>query len=228
MRRMVFGVGVVDPRSVLTDEGLRVFGTLRKAEFDRGFYLAGGTGLALHLGHRVSIDFDWFSADTDLGQPERQAVVGALRRVNEDLEIVTDQDATLTIRWQGVSVSFFTYHYPLLDPVVIIGGLPVASLADIAAMKLAAIVGRGSRKDFVDLYCLMSQQPLDRWLRAAKRKFVHHQDFYAMALHALTYFVDADVEPMPIMRQEINWDSVKEEITAEATRLGRLHFGVGS
>lgn len=211
---------------MLTDDGWRVFQSLHLPDVTRDFYLAGGTGLALHLGHRVSVDFDWFSSTNALASADRDALLEKLKAEDADLTVVVSQDRTLTVRWRGVSVSFFSYRYPLLGPIVTIAGLPVAATIDIAAMKLAAIIGRGSKKDFVDLYCLLEERPLGAWLDEASRKFGDHRDFYATALRALAYFADADPEAMPEMRRQVDWETVKARFVAEVRRLGRQHFRV--
>jgi hypothetical protein len=117
------------------------------------FYLAGGTALALHLGHRESVDFDFF-------RPESFDPRQLLEELPAPPRVVVLQEArdTLTVDFRGVKTSFFAYRHPLLKPLEH-GPLTVslASIPDIATMKLAAIAGRGSRKDFVDLYFICRQ-----------------------------------------------------------------------
>lgn len=192
----------------------------------RSFYLAGGTGLALHLGHRISVDFDWFSRTNALAVEDRARLIGALRDLDPDLVVLQDEDGTLTAAMQDVAVSFFAYDHDLVEATVVIGDLTVASLADIAAMKLAAIVGRGSKKDFIDLYFLMLRRPLDHWLAAAERKYQGVRDFGALALHALTYFDDADGEPAPRMLSPAPWPDVQTAIRREVRRVGRMRYGL--
>jgi len=218
---------MVDPQQVLPAEGWVVFQSLNLPAITQDFYLAGGTGLALHLGHRISVDFDLFSAKNELTPFDRASLLDALRDRSADLTILMDKDGTLSVRWQDVNVTFFCYPYPLLESLTVIGGVPIASPADIAAMKLAAIVGRGSKKDFVDLYFLMQQQPLKHWLDQATDKFREMRDFRALSLHALSYFADADAEPMPEMLHPVEWDKVKEHIQHEVRQLGRRYYRLG-
>ncbi len=138
-------------------------------------YLAGGTGLALQIGHRVSVDFDWFSGTHPLMGADRIRLLAALRAsvpAGEDVSVVREEDGTLAVRVAGVDVSFFTYPYPVLAPPSVLLGLPLASLADIAAMKLSAIIGRGSRKDFIDLNALLHEHPLG-CMAQCRRSQVH-------------------------------------------------------
>ena len=180
------------------------------------FYLAGGTALALHLGHRVSADFDFFREESfnpqwlleQLPAPPRIAVLQEARD-------------TLTVEFRGVKTSFFAYRHGLIRPLET-GELPVrlASSPDIAAMKLAAIAGRGSRKDFVDLYFICRECfPLKEAFTYLQTKFTDQEyDLYHI-LRSLTYFADAEGEPMPAMHRPVTWDEIKRFLTSEAARL---------
>ena len=217
---------MVEPKTVLTPDGWRVFQALRVPEVTDSFYLAGGTGLALLLGHRISIDFDWFSGSNPLGEADRLRIVEALRTAGHKVSILQDQDGTLLVEWQRVMVSFFNYRPPLLEGPSQIDGLPVAAMSDIAAMKLAAVVGRGARKDFVDIFFLLRQRPLDHWLDRASDKFRDARDFRALALRALLYFDDAEAEEMPAMLQPVDWEHVKSALQDEVSRVARNYYGL--
>jgi hypothetical protein len=173
------------------------------------FYLAGGTGLALQLGHRRSVDFDWF-CERRMQEPLRLA-----RQIEgSGVPFVVDgvERGTLHARASGVRLSFLEYRYPLIGPLVAAAepGLRIASLEDIAAMKLAAIAQRGSRKDFVDLFALGRLLSLDRMLDLYRRKYgirdVGH------VLFALAYFDDADKERMPVMLRRWSWAEIKDAV----------------
>ena len=114
--------------------------------------------------------------------------------------------------------SLFRYRYPLLDPAAEWRGLPVASVRDIAAMKVSAIVGRGSRKDFVDLHAICGKLGLPAVLDACKQKFLDHGDFVMQALRALVYFEDAEKEPLPRLLKEVAWDRVTTFFEREVPR----------
>lgn len=171
-----------------------------------GFALAGGTGLALQLGHRRSVDFDWFTEQA-LGDPLRLA-----RRFQEEgVAIRVDGTArgTLHGRVSGVRVSFLEYRYPSLEDPLRLPGLPspLASISDIACMKLSAITQRGARKDFVDLHAIGQTVPLDEMIRLYRKKYGVRD--IGHVLTALTYFDDADRERAPQMLHRIDWTSVK-------------------
>ena len=117
-----------------------------------GFYLAGGTAVALHLGHRGSVDLNWFAAQ---GLPDPQKLAQDLRE--QSVDFVTDKVAPGTLHGSihGVRVSFLGYRYPLLAALrPWRDGTRVASQADLSAMKLAAVAQRGAKKDFLDIYAL--------------------------------------------------------------------------
>lgn len=171
------------------------------------FYLGGGTAIALHLGHRHSIDFDWFR------QPLIEEPLELARELQEEgIPFVTGwtRRSTLYGTVRGVRVSFFQFRYRLLGPLITWpeAGCQLASLEDLACMKLSAISQRGSRKDFVDLFVLgrhgFSLQQMFSWYR---EKF--EVDDVAHLLYALVYFDDADAEPRPSMIWKVSWREVK-------------------
>jgi len=218
---------VVDPERVLTEAGCAVLARLPQVGLGPDVYLAGGTGLALHLGHRVSVDFDFFSAHNGLSLVDRADLVRRCRAVDPDMVVVLDQDGTLGVRLGGVDVSFYRYDVALLEPLVAFAGLAVASVPDIAAMKLAAVVGRGGKKDFVDIHRLLRERPLSVWLDGAVRKFVGVRDFRTAALRALVYFDDAEAEPLPRMVEKVDWQRLKAELRLAVAEVARADYGLG-
>ena len=107
-------------------------------------------GLALHLGHRFSVDLDLFSPDeASVGPDQRDTLRVSLD--DQSLSITHDNDGTFVATWQEVGISFFRLPlYPLVQSPVLLAGIPVATMSEIGAMKLAAIIDRGTRKDMVD------------------------------------------------------------------------------
>lgn len=174
------------------------------------FYLAGGTALALHFGHRRSLDLDWFTADRVL-DPLRLAQ--NLR--DEGVPFITGhtERGTLHGTVSAVRVSLLEYRYPLLKPLVSWpqGGADIASLEDLACMKLTALAQRGSKKDFVDVYALSLQhKPLRELLRLYQQKYAIAD--VAHVLYGLAYFRDADKERMPKMLWDTDWRTIKQTI----------------
>jgi len=206
-------------REILTEAQQAVLELLGRIVEVRTFYLAGGTALALHLGHRRSRDFDLFRAADFMPQE----LLAALRPAGE-LAVLREGAGTLTVAVRGVPVSFFAYDYPLLGPLH--GSpwsLPVADPADIAAMKVAALAGRGSRKDFVDLYFWAHRvAPLERAFESFRAKYRGTAVDPYHLLRSLTFFDDAEAEAMPDLLVGVSWEEIRTFFRTEAARL----FGV--
>jgi hypothetical protein len=198
---------------------------LRHHFFIEDFYLAGGTALALQIGHRVSTDLDWFSTDLRLLALDREAIRRALDESGQS-EIVSEQDGLLFAQLLGAEVSFIHQHHPLLEPTVAYGGIQLASPTDIGLMKLAAVNSRGTRRDFVDLYSLRHVVTLDRLLELAAVKYTDRPSFLPVAARALAYFGDAEPQPMPRLLQPVEWADVRAYCEAAARRLARRLSGL--
>jgi len=156
------------------------------------FYLAGGTALALQLGHRDSIDFDFFSPNSfstgELFQElEKNFEVSKLKKIQEE-------EGTLTVTVDGVKVSFFHFPYPLVRATVKSEFFDLASIEDIGAMKLSAITSRSLTKDYVDLYFILHQVELSALLDVARHKFPTLET--NLLLKSLVYFDDIIEEPI--------------------------------
>ena len=180
------------------------------------FYLAGGTALALHLGHRRSVDLDFFSSESF----ENERLLALLRQIGE-FQIRRNDPGTVTGQLEGIQVSFIQYAYPMLDPPSKPDfGPVVAGLRDIASMKLSAIMGRGSRRDFLDLYAVYqhghSLEEIYAWFQEKYRGISY--DPYHLA-RSLVYFLDAEEERMPVMLWPCRWDEVKAFFIRESQRV---------
>jgi hypothetical protein len=172
------------------------------------FYLAGGTALALQIGHRISTDLDWFTSVRRLEQPEREQLRAALSR-HTPLQVITEQDGQLCARIGNADTSFIYQQHRLLEPVLDYNGVRLASPTDIGLMKLAAINSRGTRRDFVDLYCLRKLTSLEQLLLLAEVKYADRPSFLDIAARALVYFVDAEQQPMPRMLwKDVEWTDI--------------------
>ena len=160
---------------------------------DEGFYLAGGTALALQIGHRDSVDFDFFKNDAfDTG-----LLFERLREALSGWPLVKVQDERSTLGLvvaESIKLSFMAYQYPLLRPVVATDHLDLADIADIGCMKLSAITGRATRKDYIDLHFILQRIPLQDLLALCAVKLP--QLDRALILKALVFFDDLDSEPI--------------------------------
>ena len=177
---------------------------------EAGFYLAGGTALALHLGHRKSVDFDWFTED-----PFLDPLVFAQRLRDAGIPFMTGSTERGTLHGTigDVRVTFLEYRYPLLKPTVFWPdfGCPLAALEDIACMKLSAVAQRGTKKDFIDIYALgQSGFTLRGMLEFYQRKYGVKD--IAHVLYGLAYFDDAEREKAPYLVWKLEWQDVKSTI----------------
>ena len=184
------------------------------------FYLAGGTALALRLGHRVSVDLDLFANIETLDDPLRRGIVEELRK-RYAVELLQDMVLSLVLTADGQPASFFSYGYPLLDPTDPVSGVQISGIRDIGLMKLDAIAGRGTRKDFYDLYVIASHVSLDELFASSGIKYPHSPGFGMRVLTALVDFDIADQQEEPILLQVVKWERVKAFFVAEARRLGQ-------
>lgn len=203
----------------------RALDYLRRQPFIADFYLAGGTALALQIGHRISTDLDWFSASCRLLTPEREQIRSTLS-ARGAFEVASEQDGMMFTQLFGTEVSFICQPHPLLEPTVEYRGVRLASPADIGLMKLAAINARGTRRDFVDVYCLRDVVSLDRLLELTPAKYPDRPSFLSIVARALAYFEDAEQQPMPRLLVSVRWEDVRGYCEAAARLLARRMSGL--
>jgi hypothetical protein len=182
------------------------------------FYLAGGSAAALHLGHRVSLDLDFFALRDDY---EAEPLAQQLRAI-EHLNIQQQSRGTLAGSLNGVRVRFFLYPYPTLAEMAEWEDVAVAHLLDIALMKLIDISQRGTKRDFIDLYFICRHgYRLDDLLHRVPEKYqaVSYSSYHLV--RALAFFTDAEQDETPHMLVPFDWDDVKQFFEDEALRLAQ-------
>lgn len=200
---------------VLSARGWSVVRGIARAGLLEGWVLAGGTGLALQLGHRISEDLDFFHSTAF----DEVVLADALTRVGP-VAVQSRSTGTLHVTVGNIRVSFLGAQRPLLFPGTPYRGMIIADPRDIAVMKVIAIGGRGSRKDFVDLYFfLRSGGSLESVLELIRKRFtgLDFNDYHL--LRSLVFFDDAESEPMPRMIRRVRWTDIKDTITSEVRRL---------
>ena len=170
--------------------------------------LVGGTALALQLGHRKSIDLDFFGTIDCEAEYLRESIAGIA-----SLTILKESPHIHIYIVDGIKVDIVNYKYPWLDDVVLEQGLRLASVSDIAAMKITAIIGRGTKKDFIDIALLLHHFSLDEILHFYAAKYNDSSVF--MAMKSLAYFDDAEADPMPDMFVNQSWQQVKAYILSK-------------
>ena len=167
--------------------------------------LVGGTALALQLGHRNSVDLDFFGKVPFSPEEIREAM-----SENHSLTIVKESKNINIFLIDGIKVDVVDYKYSWIDHPVLGDGVTLAGIKDIAAMKIAAIVGRGTKKDFIDMHFLLKRFSLQEILDLYMQKYPDGSIFIAMK--SLSYFKDAEPDPMPLMLEEVSWETVKQSI----------------
>ncbi len=177
-------------------------------------YLAGGTAAALVLGHRISVDFDFFTSEEFT--PKRfSAALSKLGSFNEDRA----DKGTVLGKFEGVKFSLFIYKYPLIFPPLKYLSLKIADIKDIAAMKIDAIATRGAKRDFIDLFFIcQSGYALGQLLDIYDKKYKNLASTGTHIMKSLVYFNDAESEEMPEMLKKINWKDIKEYFENEVKK----------
>ena len=181
---------------------LQLLKDLQSLELLKECRLVGGTALALQLGHRRSVDLCFFGI-----VPQTPDELQDLLRENHDVTIVKESKNIHIYLIDGVKVDIVNYKYDWIDTPVEEDGIRLADVKDIAAMKVAAIIGRGTKKDFIDLYFLLKQYSLKELLELYLQKYPDGSLF--IAIKSLSYFEDAEADPMPVMFEEVSWPDVK-------------------
>lgn len=178
-----------------------------------GLRLVGGTALALQYGHRQSIDLDFFGAP----QVEQDEIIEMLSTLGP-ISILNRSRKILQVVLRNIKVDVIDYsQYPWISAPVVEDGVTLASPQDIAAMKINAVEGRGTRKDFVDIYFLLQHYSLSQMLDFYTQKYPNYSLF--RALLSLTYFDDAEQQAMPKMLANASWEEIKTTITKEVSKL---------
>jgi len=205
---------------ILPPRGLEVLDLLSATLPMERFYLAEGTGLALQLGHRESYDLDFFSqaAFDTFDIIQALSVAGHFRLTGEAI-------GTVHGFLNDVRVTFLHYPYGLLFPPTAFNRISIADPRDIGLMKITAISGRGSKKDFIDLRFISRQViPLESLFGLMEKKYlgVDYSEYHL--IRSLAYFDDADREPDPIMRSGVSWSETKDYFRAQQRSLIRKYL----
>lgn len=174
--------------------------------------LVGGTSLALQFGHRKSIDLDFFGKF----EPDPLQIKDLLKGIGS-VQVLQESKFIFQYIVNDVKVDFVNYPYGWISERVDEDNLYLAGPRDIAAMKLAAITNRGTKKDFIDLFELLGHFSLAQMLDFYKDKYADSIPF--TTLKSLTWFEDAEDDPMPTMLRDYSWEKVKDRISAEVCQL---------
>lgn len=179
---------------------------LEKAEILKDFYLAGGTGLAFQLKHRLSLDLDFFTRkDIDT-----KIFIQKLKDLGE-LSVEKEAENSLVSNFNKTRITFLKYDYPCLFSFNEFQRTKVADSRDISCMKIDAISSRGTKRDFIDLFFICQKVvPIDKLLKLFRRKYKGVDYNIIHIFKSLIYFEDAEKDPMPKMIIPISWNEVKK------------------
>lgn len=182
-----------------------------------GFYLAGGTALALQIGHRTSVDFDFYVQK----HFDAKELAGEIENIFKDGARVTLREKdTVFVNISRVDCSFFWYQYPLVEKTENVMGIQVASCRDIAAMKLIAISHRPVKRDYIDIYYLLEKFSLKDMFSFVSKKYPNFDQYFAF--RALTYFEDIGEREkkrsIRVLDKDYSWEKAKKKIFEEVQK----------
>ncbi|MCX7785983.1 MAG: nucleotidyl transferase AbiEii/AbiGii toxin family protein [candidate division WOR-3 bacterium] len=192
---------------VLSEKTRKLLFTINDEINKYDFYLGGGSGLALYIGHRVSEDLDFFTLKDF--KPEQLA---RYLETNYQYQEVSVSSVTLHCTINEVKVSFMRYLVPLFYPLTDFAKIKVADWRDILAEKFKTLSQRGSKKDFYDIYCcyLYNKLNIGEGIKFLKHRFKKTEINYYHILKSLVYFEDADQEPELMLIKPVPWQTVKD------------------
>jgi len=200
-------------KNTVEEATLELLIELNALEELRSFVLVGGTALSLQIGHRISIDLDFFTQDAF----EENKLFEILVQKYPDTIATSIAPNTLNLIIKGVKVDFIRHNYKALSGLTIINNIRLSSLQDIAAMKINAVCNRGCKKDFYDIFYLLNHFSLMEILEFFSAKYKNTDLFFAQK--SLAYFLDADVEPNPNTIKSSSWDHIKKTIVEQIKEL---------
>ena len=183
-----------------------------------GMRLVGGTSLALQYGHRRSVDLDFFGiASEDIDE-----ITAMMHQCAKQVIKGNCTNRIKTYYLDEVKVYVVNYDYDWIDAPIKEDGIVLASPKDIAAMKVNAVIGRGTKKDFVDVFFLLQHYSFDELIQLYLQKYADGSEY--RALLSMSYFADADPQPMPYMFQSVKWDTIKSTIKHEVESYNARHL----
>ncbi len=178
------------------------------------FYLTGGTALALQVGHRTSLDFDFFTQKNF----NPQDLISEFEKKFKKIKVIEVSKDTLILNVNNIKLSFFKYPYQLLFPLIDFDGIKLASIEDISATKIIALTQRGTKKDFIDIYFLIKKLGLKKILEFTQKKYPSFNIY--LGLKALVYFEDVEKEKKERFKifQKVSWYNIKRFLINEVRK----------
>jgi hypothetical protein len=187
------------------------------ARYSSSFYLAGGTGLALQIGHRKSEDFDFFSVNPFDGNRFALEIGG--------VNVIQQYPGTVHGVLNGIRLSFRYYPIPLINEPFLWEGIKIATVPDLIGEKFKTIAQRGAKKDFCDLYAVVNSGiSIQQGCQYFKQRFDNTGIQYYSVLKGLTYFRDAESHPDPVWLKtdfSNDWKDIKSFFIKNIKEFGK-------
>lgn len=180
----------------------------------KDFYLVGGTSLALQIGHRLSVDLDFFTSEKkNINEIENELLF------LPDFKLKAKNNYSIFGEYKGVKIDVLNYPYHFISPPIIHNGIKLCNKEDICAMKLKTVMNRGAKRDFYDLYFLLQEYSLTQMFDLFIKKY-HNIEPNAI-IRSLTYFEDAHNQENPVLLKEkdLSWKKVQETIINETRKI---------
>ncbi len=183
------------------------------------FYLAGGAALSLQIGHRTSVDFDFYTPNHF--KAGELILLFKENLKNAEIKILQDSDDTFEIIInEKVRLSCFYYPYKVLS-LLRFQDINIVSVNDIATMKVVAISQRGRKRDFIDIYYLINLLGLKKILELAQNKYPEFDIYHG--LRALIYFDDAERDQqdsrIKVLKEDLSWPKIKKYLLSEIKKI---------
>ena len=187
-------------------KGWEVLSSIKDITAKHHAVLAGGTALALQLGHRESADLDFFTTSAF----SVDSIISAIRKTGFDFSILDEGEGHLYAAIGGIKFSIFRYDYPFLEKPLSYEGVGIAHILDIADMKIIAISQRGTRRDFIDIYFILQDMPFHKIARHMVLRFGRDRVNPIIIGKSLMYFERADKDPDPkYISEKVEWGKIR-------------------
>ncbi|MBF0557719.1 MAG: nucleotidyl transferase AbiEii/AbiGii toxin family protein [Nitrospirae bacterium] len=193
-------------KACFPEKGWKILASIKEIVAKRNAILCGGTALALQMGHRESLDLDFFTT----AKFSVESLISSLKKTGHSFELMDEGDEHLHAVIGGVKFSIFRYDYPFMEKPLLYEGITIAAIPDIADMKIIAISQRGTRRDFIDIYFILQNTPFHKIASHLVRHFGRDRVNPIIMGKSLMYFERADKEPDPKYRgKKTDWEKIK-------------------
>lgn len=197
-------------KEVLRPDSFHLLQNISQNKSFNKFFLAGGTSLALQIGHRTSDDLDFFT--------KSEFKSNLISKIQREYEVITLHDNSIEIIQSNTKVSFFFFAFPLYKKLKKVGNIRLADPIDIGLMKLLALQGRTTKKDIVDLFFIDKEIiPVKRLLEIFESHFPKESFNSYSSIRELFKLEELEAEPMPKMIKKVKWETALEKVLREVS-----------